>query len=249
MTLAHEVTGSGPDVLFLHAGVGDRRMWFPQVTFLAAAGFRVTVCDLAGFGDSPLPSGPYNDADDVAALADSLGLAEVALVASSGSGPVAMEFAARWPSRVPALALLCSALPGWPKSPQREAFAAEEDALLEAGDLDAATELNVKTFVGPAADDAARDLVRVMQRHIFEVQTSAAEPEGIEVPWEPASITARTLVVSGAFDLPDFPEIADELGRLIPGASRVSLSWAGHLPSLEDPARFDPLLLGFLRNA
>ena len=248
MTLAHDVTGSGPDVLLLHSMVCDRRMWSPQAAFLAAAGFRVTRCDLGGFGESPLPSAPYNDADDVLALADSPGLGSVAVVASSGSGPVALELAARRPSRVSALMLVCSALPGWPKSPAREAFAAEEDALLEAGDITAATELNVKTWVGPAADDAARLLVRDMQRHIFDIQLGAAEPTPIEVPWEAASVTARTLVVSGDLDLPDFSDIGDELARRIPQASRVRLEWAGHLPNLEDPSRFNPLLLDFLTS-
>jgi pimeloyl-ACP methyl ester carboxylesterase len=249
MTLSHDVTGSGPDVLLLHSMVCDRRMWSPQVSTLAAAGFRVTRCDLAGFGESPLPAGPYNDADDVTALLDELGITAAAVVASSGSGPVALELAARHPSRVPAVALLCSALPGWPKSAARQAFAEQEDALLEAGDITAATDLNVKTFVGPSAADAARLLVRDMQRHIFDVQMSAAEPAAIEVPWEFATITARALVVSGDHDLPDFAEIADELTRRLPGATRLRLDWAGHLPSLEDPARFDPLLLDFLRAA
>jgi 3-oxoadipate enol-lactonase len=248
MTLAHDVAGSGPDVLLLHSMVCDRRMWDPQVRFLTGAGFRVSRCDLGGFGESPLPAGPYNDADDVVALLDTLGIGSAALVASSGSGPVAAEVAARRPDRVSGLMLVCSALPGWPKSPERQAFAEQEDALLEAGDLAAATELNVKTWVGPAAGDAARSLVREMQRHVFEIQMSAAEPPEIEVPWEWADITADTWVVSGDLDLPDFTEIGDELTRRVPGASRVRIEWAGHLPSLEDPERFNPLMLGFLRG-
>jgi pimeloyl-ACP methyl ester carboxylesterase len=248
MTLAHDVTGSGPDVLLLHSMVCDRRMWDPQVPVLAGAGFRVTRCDLGGFGSSPLPTGPYNDADDVLALIDSLGLSTVTLVGASGSGPVTAELAARRPSRVAGLMLLCSALPGWPKSPARQAFAEQEDALLESGDIEAATELNVKTWVGPAADDQARLLVRDMQRHVFDIQMAAEEPEPIEVPWEWAAIEARTLVVSGDLDLPDFTAVGDELARRIAGAARLRLDWAAHLPSLEDPARFNPLLLDFLRG-
>jgi 3-oxoadipate enol-lactonase len=247
MTLAHDVTGSGPAVVLLHSMVCDRRMWDPQVPALAAAGYGVVRCDLRGFGESPPPTGPYDDAADVLALIDALGPAPVALVASSGSGPVAAELAARWPDRVSALMLLCSALPGWPKSPQRAAFAAEEEALLEAGDIAGATELNVRTWVGPAAGDAARSLVRDMQRHIFEVQLAAGEePPPVEVPWKFSAVAARTTVVSGDRDLPDFADVGDELARRIPGASRLRLDWAGHLPSLEDPGRFNPLLLDFL---
>jgi 3-oxoadipate enol-lactonase len=246
MTLAHDVTGSGPGVVLLHSLVCDRRMWSPQVGVLAGAGFRVVRCDLAGFGSSPLPTGPYDDASDVVALLDELGLSSVALVAASGSGPVAAEVAARWPDRVRALMLVSSALPGWPKSAARQEFAAREDVLLAAGDIAAATELNVDTWVGPAADEPTRLAVREMQRRVFEIQLSAPEPPALEVPWEWADVTARALVVSGDLDLPDFTEIGDELARRIAGAARRRLDWAGHLPSLEDPARFNPLLLDFL---
>jgi pimeloyl-ACP methyl ester carboxylesterase len=60
-------------------------------------------------------------------------------------------------------------------------------------------------------------------------------------------VTARTLIVSGDLDLPDFTEIAAELTGRLPGSRWARLDWAGHLPSLEDPARFNPLLLDFLR--
>jgi 3-oxoadipate enol-lactonase len=247
MTLAHDVTGSGPAVLLLHSMVCDRRMWEPQVPVLVEAGYRVIRCDVPGFGESPMPTGPYNDADDVAGLLDELGVASAVVVASSGGGRVAQELAARRPQRVSALALLCSALGGWPASPARTAFAEQEDALLEAGDVEAATDLNVKTWVGPAASDAARESVRVMQRRAFEIQLAIEEePPPIEVDWDLATVTARTLIVSGDLDLPDFTEIAAELNQRLPGSRWVRLDWAGHLPSLEDPARFNPLLLEFL---
>jgi pimeloyl-ACP methyl ester carboxylesterase len=250
MTLAHDVTGSGPAVLLLHAMACDRRMWEPQVPVLAEAGYRVIRCDVAGFGESPMPAVPYNDADDVAGLLDELGVQSAAVVASSGGGQVAQEVAARWPQRVSALALLCSARGGWPASAARKAFAEQEDALLEAGDVDGATELNVTTWLGPAANDEARELVRVMQRRAFEIQLAIGEePPPIEVDWDLATVTARTLIVSGDLDLPDFTEIAAELHQRLPGSRRVRLDWAGHLPSLEDPARFNPLLLRFLADA
>jgi 3-oxoadipate enol-lactonase len=243
MTLAHDVTGSGPAVLLLHAMACDRRMWDPQVPVLVEAGYRVIRCDVAGFGESPMPTAPYDDAADVAALLDG----PVRVVASSGGGNVAQELAARWPHRVEALMLVCSALGGWPASPARKAFAEQEDALLEAGDVEAATELNVRTWLGPAAGDEARELVRVMQRRAFEIQLAIEnEPPPIEVDWDLATVTARTLIVSGDLDLPDFTEIAAELSRRRPESRWVRLDWAGHLPSLEDPARFNPLLLEFL---
>ena len=247
VTLAHDLTGDGPTVLLLHSTAGDRRMWEPQVPALVAAGYRVLRCDLRGFGGTPAPDAPYNDADDVTGLLDALAVDRTAVIASSGGGQVAQELAARDPGRVTALALLCTAMAGHEPSPALQAFFEREDALLAAGDLTAATELNVHTWLGPHADEQTRDLARVMQRHAFGIQSEAdVDVEPIEVPYDVATITAPVLLVSGDHDLPDFREIAVHLAGRLPQARHVPLPWAGHLPSMERPDETNRLLLDFL---
>ncbi|MFI7543341.1 alpha/beta fold hydrolase [Actinoplanes sp. NPDC049599] len=249
MTLSHDVTGDGPTVVLLHSTVCDRRMWDPQIPALVAAGHRVVRCDFRGFGDTPVPDRPSSDADDVVALLDALGAPRVALVGASGGGRVALEIAAGRPERVTALALLCTAVAGHEAGAELRAVGAREDALLEAGDVAGATELNVRTWVGPAADEQTRDKVRRMQRHAFDVQLAAAEEfPPVRTEPDPSAITARTLLVSGRHDLTDFREIAAGLARRIPGARHVELDWAGHLPSLERPEAVNPLLVDFLRG-
>ncbi|BAL86854.1 hypothetical protein AMIS_16340 [Actinoplanes missouriensis 431] len=178
MPLAHDVSGSGSAVILLHSTVGDRRMWDPQIPALTAAGYRVIRCDLRGYGDSPIPPGvEWDNATDVADLLDTLGISRTAVIGASGGGRVALEFAARRPERVTALILLCTALRGHEPGPALRAFGDREDALLEAGDIDGATELNVDLWLGPEAGDEERDLVRRMQRHAFDVQLAAEEAE------------------------------------------------------------------------
>jgi len=248
MTLTYDETGSGPAVVLLHSTVCDRRMWDPQVQPLTAAGFRLVRPDFRGYGETPAPGAPWNDAQDVADLLDTLGIRDTVVIAASGGGRVAMEFAARWPSRVTALALLNTALAGHEPSQALQAFGAREDALLEAGDIDAATELNVQTWVGPLADEATRAKVRQMQRHAFEVQLAGDDDVApIRVEADLHAITARTLLVAGAHDLPDFREIAAKLETILRDAKLIELDWAGHLPSLERPERINPLLIDFLR--
>ena len=248
MTLAYDETGDGPAVLLLHSTVCDRRMWDPQTPVLAAAGHRVVRCDLRGYGDSPMPSAGWSNCGDVAELLDALDIAATAVVGASGGGRVALEFASRWPARVTALALICSALPGHPPSEALRAFGDREDALLAAGDVEGATRLNVDTWVGPAAPAATRAFVAEMQRHAFEVQLAGPD----DVAEEPTEIAlevvdAPALVVSGAHDLVDFRDIAVRLAERLPSARHVELDWAGHLPSLERPEPVNRLLIDFLR--
>jgi pimeloyl-ACP methyl ester carboxylesterase len=44
-----------------------------------------------------------------------------------------------------------------------------------------------------------------------------------------------------------FPELGRRAARAIPGAKLVELDGVGHIPHLEDPARFHAALLEFLR--
>lgn len=249
MTIAYDVAGSGRTVVLLHSTVCDRRMWDPQVPALVDAGYRAVRADLRGFGETPMPDRPYNNADDVVEVLHEVGAARVAVVAASGGGRVGLEIAARWPARVTGLVLAATALAGHEPGAELSAFGDREDELLEAGDAAGATELNVATWLGPHAGEAVRAKVREMQRHAFEVQLAPAEEvEQTKVAYEVSAITAPTLLLSGAHDLPDFRRIAEDVAARLPRARHVPLDWAGHLPSLERPDIFNELLIDFLRG-
>ena len=63
------------------------------------------------------------------------------------------------------------------------------------------------------------------------------------------SITASTLVIVGGRDLPDFHTIADVLHRCIPHARKVVMPGVGHMANMEDPERFNRIVLEFLAGA
>lgn len=248
MTLAHDVAGDGPVVVLLHSSVCDRRMWDRQWEPLVNAGFRVIRPDFRGFGETPAPTSAYDEANDIRDLLDAHGIERAVVVGSSFGGRVAQEFASRWPFRVISLLLLCAATRLLAPTDDVRAFGAEEDALLDAGDLEGAVALNVRTWVGPAATASTREFVARMQRHAFEVQLAAADVPAERADFDLDAVTAPTLVVSGAHDLDYFARTAELLSDCIVGAEHRVLDWAGHLPSLEDPARFNPLLFDFLRS-
>jgi len=225
-----------------------------------AEGHLVVRPDLRGFGESPLPGGPFSHVEDVRALLDNLGLDSVALVGNSFGGRVALDFALAYPERTEALVLVAPALTGYESSAELDALDEEEDALLDAGEIDEAVELNLRTWLDGYGRDVApltkEELGRVaaMQRKSFETILAAYErtPPPGPVRWAkpPAAtrlheIAARTLLVGCTFDHPDFRAIAGLLGDGIPGAERVAMETA-HLPALEQPEGFNRLVLAFL---
>ncbi len=239
--LHHTVSGTGPPVVLIHAGVADSRMWAAQAGDGPAGladRFTLVAPDLRGFGDSPMPApedAPWSNAGDVLAVMDHLGIAAASILGSSYGGRVALEVASLAPERVDRLVLVCSALRGLEPTASVEAFGDEEEALLEAGDVAAATDLNVRTWLGPDADDAARELVRAMQRRAFDVQLAAEEVDPEDVDVDLATITVPTTVMYGAKDLDHFANVARHLHEHLPQSELVELPWAGHLPTLERP--------------
>src|SRR3954468_4338571 len=249
MLLHHTVTGDGPPVLLLHSTASDSRQWDPQRAALAADHTVVTP-DLRGFGRSLFPPEPYADAEDVLRVLDHLGITTTALVGASGGGRVALQLASAVPERVSALVLLCAAAPGVERTPQLRAFAEREEELLEAGDVEAATEVNVRTWLGPDADEHARELLRTTQRQAFAVQLAAGEePEERSLDVDLARITSPTTVVYGRHDLDFFRTVANYLAAGLPAAELVELPWAGHLPNLERPEETTELIRRAIRSA
>jgi pimeloyl-ACP methyl ester carboxylesterase len=243
----------------LHAGVGDRRLWDGQVAALAEEHLVVRP-DLRGWGASPLPGGPFSFVDDVRGLLDALGLEAAAVVANSFGGRVAIDYALAQPERVDALALIAPALTGWEGSPELDAFDEEEEALLDAGRIDEAVELNIRTWLdghgrGPApVSPETRASLGEMQRLAFETQIAAYEspepprPGGWSDPPAAArlaEIAAPTLVVACAYDQPAFRALAERLAAEIPGA-RGALIDTAHLPGVERPDELNRLLVDFL---
>lgn len=248
-TMAYDDQGSGPAVLLLHAGVCDRRMWRHQLESLSRH-HRVVAPDLAGFGDSALEPGSFSYAAQLVGLLDELGIERVSVVGSSFGGRLALELTHEAPARVSRLVLLCTAYRGVEATAAVETFGEEEERLLGAGDIDGAVELNVTTWLGPDADDAARDLLRTMQRRAFDVQLPADEwpdpPEPEPVDPDLSAFELPVYVVLGGHDLDHFQNVARHLAAAIPDGHLIELDWAGHLPALERPAETTALLTGLV---
>lgn len=209
-------------------------------------GHRVLRVDLRGYGDSPLPPDPYDHVTDVVAVLEETGVDRAALVGASFGGLIAQEVARRHSERVDSLLLLCPASALLQPDEELKAFWSREEALLSCGDLSAATALNVDTWCGPETSPAGRNLVATMQRRAFELQTEREDLDVDEVPGDPSTIQARSLVVSGDHDLAAFRTSAVALARALPHGQLRTLPWAGHLPSLERQDEVGQLMTSFL---
>lgn len=250
--IAYDVAGSGPPVLLLHAGIGDRRMWDAQVPAFAEH-FTVIRFDARGFGETRMPAVPFAPHADAIALLDHLGIERAHFVGVSMGSQTAIEAAIAAPERVSALVAV-SARTGTPVSPALRAGWDRVNELEEAGDVPGAVEYELRMWVdgpdrGPdAVDPQMRERVREMNAALF----ARDDVEGEEIPLDPPAaerlveISAPTLIVYGHKDVHDVRQAAGPLAAAIPGARLAVIPDAAHLPQMERPELFNEIVLGFL---
>ncbi|MER5352316.1 alpha/beta hydrolase [Kitasatospora sp. NPDC002551] len=249
--LSYVVTGDGPPVVLVHAGIADHRMWDALVPELARR-YTVVRYDLRGFGESAPPAGPFRETDDLCRLLDHLGHERVRLVGASWGGRVALDFTLTHPGRVRTLALLAPPWPGYDWSAGMIAYDEAETAALAAGDLDAAVRVNLDMWVrGPARtwDEVpahAADRLREPLRTSLVNQAAVGEHSQGPATGDLAAVGVPTLVATGGLDVTDFQDIGRRYATAIPGARLVEFPTAGHLIAVDAPAELLDVLVPFL---
>ncbi|MFO0806646.1 MAG: alpha/beta hydrolase [Gemmataceae bacterium] len=114
--LFYQQSGSGPDVVLVHAVTSNQAVWvFAGLVDALAEHYRVTSYDLRGHGASDRPQSGYTSAamaKDFAELHRSLGLGPAVLVGHSFGGVVALHAALEHPDAVRGVILSDSFFPG-----------------------------------------------------------------------------------------------------------------------------------------
>lgn len=252
-----EAAGSGSPLVFVHGGFGDRRMWDEQfATF--ARDHRVVRYDLRGFGKSSPADQPYSPVADLLAVLDQARFARAHLVGNSMGGTLVIDFALLHPDRIASLTIVASGANGFPATDaQRKRHQRDLDGMREVfrraaseGD-ERGIELwcNHPMVAVTSTDADTSPKLRAMVRDncaIFHMQhwpVESLQPPAIERLTE---VRAPTLVVVGDRDIGMVRDNADVTARGIPGAQRVVIIGADHLPQMTEPQQFDRVLREFL---
>lgn len=254
--LYYEVAGQGHPLLLIHAGIVDSRMWDEQFPEFAAH-YRTMRYDLRGYGQSPFPTGPFANYEDPVALLTSLGIEKAHVVGISFGGRIALDFALAYPEMVTSLVLVATSIGGEPSSELVRHYLAEEEATLERGDVEGATELNLRMWVdGPRRPpEQVNPLVRRRVRDMLAPVVATPLPDGAdEIVLEPSAITrlneirVPTLLMVGDLDVPDKLTLTQQLADQIIGAQQVIIPGVAHMVNMERPEEFTRLVLKFLNE-
>ena len=218
--LYHEVTGtSGTPVVLVHGSWGDHHNWDAVAPALARS-FRVLTYDRRGHSRSARPEGPGSlreDAMDLAALLEALGMVPAHVVGNSGGAAVALRLASERPELFRSLTV---------HEPPLFALLADDPAMR--APLAAVMERIGAVVELLRAGDAAGGARRF-------VETIAL-----------GQFTRPALLTRGEESPRFFPAVVARLARALPHAAQHLYAGAGHAPHMTHPAAWLEVVGGFI---
>ncbi len=258
MDVAASGAANGRSVILLHGMNFFGETWASTIEILRKEGFRVIAIDQIGYGRSSKPILHYTistHAMNTKRLLDHLGIKQTDIVTHSMGGMVASRFASLYPDAVGNLAMinqigLSDARHGRPARDITDTY----KSALARGYPEIVKGMRayyvnwkpeylkyVKIHYGwtLSGDWPRMAMVRALQQ-----QAIANDPVVYDWP----HIKARTLVIGGEKDGPNYPAQAKRVADTIPIGQLYLIPAVGHNPQFEAPDKLYPPLLRFLKG-
>jgi 3-oxoadipate enol-lactonase len=244
---------AAPWVTLVTGIANDVTMWEAQMPALTRD-FHVLRYDLRGQGGSEATPPPYSVdllVRDLIGLWDAAGVGKSHLIGLGLGGAVVQAAAIDHPER------LLSLMPCCCRAKMVPDFAKLWHGLLDTvgkGGVEPIVEQTAQRWFSDefkAANPRVLDDVRAMIRRTSKdgYLGCAGAFVGLDVEDRLGRIKARTLYVSGADDkLGGPPQLMAGLAAKVPGARHTSVPNAAHIANIQNPAGFNEVMLGFLRE-
>lgn len=252
---------SGRGTLLLLHGFTGSHATYDAILPMFAADFHCVTVDLLGHGntDAPLDSARYGmeeQAADLIALLDGLGVREASVLGYSMGGRLALGLATLYPDRIRTL-VLQSASPGLESEEAREARILKDNALADkirtrgVADFVADWEQLPLFATQRSISEDAQDKVRA-ERLNQRAHGLAGSLDGMGTGAQPSlwealpELQIPTLLLAGQEDQ-KFCGIALEMKTVLPDAKYITFSNAGHTIHIEQPEAFGCAVRNWLR--
>ena len=254
-TLRYVDEGSGPAVVLIHGLAGDLGAWDAQVQLLKPH-FRVIAFDNRGAGRSTQIDEPVSTQDlarDTLGLMDHLGIAHAQVVGRSMGGAIAQHMALLAPQRVDTL-VLCASFARLDPLGSRVLLNMRE-ALEWRGSWADHARHSVQNFVSSAFFNEQPEKVAAIERLLggetrlpacYSRQNEACQQH--DTVADLPRIAQPTLVMAGAADPICSPTATRMLSAGLPNATTEMFEGASHFFLMEQPERFNRLLLAWLQR-
>jgi pimeloyl-ACP methyl ester carboxylesterase len=256
--LYYEADGSGHPLVLVHAGVANLRQWDEQVP-LFAEHYRVIRYDTRGWGRSETDQVEFSNHEDLAAVLDALGERSAYVLGLSRGGSIVLNFALAHPERADALISCAGGIDGFevPDTAEEEATWEQAQRHEEAHDWEWVADFETRLWVdGPGqrpdrVDPVIRERVHDWILTTYQEEKNEGKPQRLAPPAisRLGELHLPTLVMVGDLDERVTQLACRHLAEAVPGARFEEFHGAAHMLNLEQPEKFNRLVLDFLRDA
>jgi 2-succinyl-6-hydroxy-2,4-cyclohexadiene-1-carboxylate synthase len=256
----YEVIGSGEPLLLLHGFTGDRTTWQP---FLASwEKYKVIAIDIIGHGGTESPSEVAcyeieKAAADIVGLLDALHIQKTHLLGYSMGGRLALTIACLYPERVKSL-ILESCTPGLETDEEKAARIRQDEALAAKIEAEGVASFikyweNIPLFATqkrlPEQKQAEIRKQRLQNNPTGLANSLRGMGTGKQPSWWRSlpDLTMPVLLLCGEYD-EKFCRILKRMKDVLPNAQLFQFSEAGHAIHVEQPEKFDTIVVEFLQQ-
>jgi 3-oxoadipate enol-lactonase len=254
IVINYEIQGNGASLVLIHRMGDNLSMWYHQVPAFSKH-YRVITYDIRGAGETESPEGGYSlstFAEDTYQLMRAIGVQDAVFLGYSMGGRIALELAIKHPEMVKAAILSSSPVfltPPSPQSAQRRPPMPMPD-LLSKGGLEAFAEMHATSAFSPGfksknpAEFERYTKVKLLNKpeNLNRLMRSLGE---IGSPPDLSKVRCPVLIIVGEYDSLIGLESSKQVQKALTGSKFVVLP-TGHAAAIEQPERFNSVVLEFL---
>lgn len=255
--------GQGPVLIMIHGVMGDYRSWAPQWAAFTEHYDCISLSCRFNWPNKNTMEAPdhsaIDNAADVAALMDSLGIDKAIIVGSSYGGFAALAMAVHHADRVRAVVAVEPPMMKYAEmfkdsAPVAEAFrdavVVTSRAAFERGDDEEGAMLLTGGIQNKSVDTIPEEKLRQRRQNMLAGKRVALSSDEFPLlpPEQLAALDIPVMILTGANTGPIFKAMMSGIHRTIPQAPLEVVEGAGHSVSQDQPEVFNRLALDFLKD-
>lgn len=250
----YEIKGTGEPLVLIHGWSFDSRSWDDQFDIFSKE-YRVLRYDLRGFGKSALPDTGkrYSHTDDLFSLLDYLDIKRAHILGHSFGGKIAFDYVFKYPERTISLILPDAAM-DVPELEVPEEVRTWIRDTWKTGREKSVEEAKKIWMNGPPFKPAmnnSRSVSKVSQmiKEYSGWHWINNDPCNYPKPFPPEHlnlIKVPTLILAGELNPKIYHDWADIQNKYITNSQKEIIPNAGHALNIENPDKFNALVLKFL---
>jgi pimeloyl-ACP methyl ester carboxylesterase len=246
--LFYEIAGKGENMVLLHDGIVNCRIWDEQFPVLAQK-YRVIRYDRRGYGKSNDPIENYSHIDDLYQVLIQLKIEKAIIFGMSSGGRLAIDFTLTYPEKVNGLVLVGAVVSG---------FGYTSHMTTRGGHYNPAEmsdpEKLIKYYIMDDPYEICSENIKAKEKVMTLLPYLARENK---VPTKPplkiavkclSEIKVPTLILVGEYDHPDVHAHAGVINAGIQNSIREIIPRSGHLIPIEQPGLFNESVISFLNK-